>query len=52
MESIKIHGKDYVLVNSRIKKFRTDKKYNGFAATSDDEYDVVRKLVAPFTKKK
>ncbi len=30
MESIKIHGKDYVLVNSRIKKFRTDKKYNGF----------------------
>ena len=28
-----------------------DKKYNGFAATSDEEYDVVRKLIAPFTKK-
>ncbi|MBW1803851.1 MAG: phosphate/phosphite/phosphonate ABC transporter substrate-binding protein [Deltaproteobacteria bacterium] len=25
-----------------------DKKYDGFAATSDNEYDVVRKLVAPF----
>lgn len=25
-----------------------DKKYDGFAATSDAEYDVVRKLVAPF----
>ena len=28
-----------------------DKKYDGFAATSDEEYDVVRKLVAPFSKK-
>jgi phosphonate transport system substrate-binding protein len=27
-----------------------DKKYDGFAATSDAEYDVVRKLVAPFSK--
>jgi phosphonate transport system substrate-binding protein len=27
-----------------------DKKYDGFAATSDAEYDVVRKLVAPFQK--
>ena len=27
-----------------------DKKYDGFAATSDAEYDVVRKLVAPFKK--
>lgn len=27
-----------------------DKKYDGFAATSDREYDVVRKLVAPFNK--
>jgi len=27
-----------------------DKKYDGFAATSDEEYDVVRKLVAPFSK--
>ena len=27
-----------------------DKKYNGFAATSDSEYDVVRKLVKPFNK--
>jgi len=27
-----------------------DKKYDGFAATSDSEYDVVRKLVAPFKK--
>jgi phosphonate transport system substrate-binding protein len=25
-----------------------DKKYDGFAPTSDSEYDVVRKLVAPF----
>jgi len=25
-----------------------DKKYDGFAATSDQEYDIVRKLVAPF----
>ena len=25
-----------------------DKKYDGFAATSDGEYDVVRKLIAPF----
>lgn len=28
-----------------------DKKYNGFAATSDAEYDVVRKLIKPFEKK-
>lgn len=27
-----------------------DKKYDGFAPTSDNEYDVVRKLVAPFKK--
>ncbi len=27
-----------------------DKKYNGFAATSDAEYNVVRKLIAPFNK--
>ncbi len=27
-----------------------DKKYNGFAPTSDAEYDVVRKLIAPFNK--
>ena len=27
-----------------------DKKYDGFAATNDAEYDVVRKLVAPFEK--
>ena len=27
-----------------------DKKYDGFAATSDKEYDVVRKLIKPFTK--
>jgi len=27
-----------------------DKKYDGFAPTSDKEYDVVRKLVAPFKK--
>lgn len=29
-----------------------DKKYDGFAKTSDQEYDVVRKLVAPFGNKK
>lgn len=28
-----------------------DKKYNGFAATSDAEYDVVRQLIKPFIKK-
>lgn len=27
-----------------------DKKYDGFAATSDAEYDIVRKLIAPFDK--
>lgn len=27
-----------------------DKKYDGFADTSDKEYDVVRKLIAPFNK--
>lgn len=27
-----------------------DKKYDGFAATSDHDYDIVRKLVAPFYK--
>jgi phosphonate transport system substrate-binding protein len=27
-----------------------DKKYNGFAPTSDAEYDVVRKLIKPFVK--
>lgn len=28
-----------------------DKKYDGFAATSDHEYDVVKDLIAPFSKK-
>lgn len=27
-----------------------DKKYDGFAATNDQEYDVVRKLIKPFVK--
>ncbi len=27
-----------------------DKKYDGFAATNDTEYDVVRKLIKPFNK--
>ena len=27
-----------------------DNKYDGFAATNDDEYDVVRKLIKPFEK--
>jgi len=27
-----------------------DKKYNGFAPTSDQEYDIVRKLIKPFDK--
>ena len=27
-----------------------DKKYDGFAPTSDAEYDIVRKLIAPFNK--
>ena len=30
MKSIKIHGKDYVLVNSRIKEFRTNPKYENY----------------------
>ena len=29
-----------------------DKKYDGFAATSDAEYDVVRKLIKPFSGKR
>ena len=29
-----------------------DKKYNGFAPTSDAEYDVIRDLIKPFAKKK
>ena len=29
-----------------------DKKYNGFAATSDAEYDVIRRLIAPFETSK
>ena len=29
-----------------------DKKYDGFAATSDAEYDVVRKLIKPFVKQR
>lgn len=28
-----------------------DKKYNGFSATSDSEYDVIRELIKPFDKK-
>jgi len=28
-----------------------DKKYDGFATTSDAEYNIIRKLVAPFNKK-
>jgi phosphonate transport system substrate-binding protein len=28
-----------------------DQKYDGFAATSDAEYDVVRQLIKPFSKK-
>jgi hypothetical protein len=27
-----------------------DKKYNGFAPTNDEEYDIVRKLIKPFDK--
>ena len=27
-----------------------DKKYNGFSKTSDKEYDVIRDLIAPFSK--
>ena len=29
-----------------------DKKYDGFAPTSDAEYDIVRKLIEPFDKKR
>lgn len=29
-----------------------DKKYDGFAHTSDEEYNVVRELIRPFASKK
>ena len=43
MKSIKIHGKDYVLVNSRIKEFRTNPKYENYGLetikTLDDWFE-------------
>ena len=30
MKSIKIHGKDYILVNSRVKEFRSNPKYENY----------------------
>ncbi|MFK5915284.1 MAG: phosphate/phosphite/phosphonate ABC transporter substrate-binding protein [Woeseiaceae bacterium] len=41
--SLDKHNPDHLKVIKAI-----DKKYDGFAATSDAEYDVVRKLIAPF----
>jgi len=43
MKSIKIHGKDYVLVNSRINEFRTNPKYENYGLetvkTLDDWFE-------------
>ena len=39
MKSIKIHGKEYVLVNSRIKEFRTNPKYEGFGLKTKKTLD-------------
>ena len=39
MKSIKIHGKDYVLVNSRIKEFRSNPKYNDYGLETDKTLD-------------
>ncbi len=35
MKSIKIKNKDYVMVNERIKEFRTNEKYKGYKLVSD-----------------
>ena len=47
MESIKIHGKEYVLVNSRIIEFRTNPQYKGFGLettkTVDDWFESTSK---------
>jgi len=39
MKSIKIHGKDYVLVNDRIKEFRTNPKYNDYGLKTKKTLD-------------
>ncbi len=39
MKSIKIHGKDYVLVNSRIKEFRTNPKYDDYGLKTEKTLD-------------
>jgi len=39
MESIKIHGKEYVLVNSRIIEFRTNPQYKGFGLETTKTVD-------------
>ena len=39
MKSIKIHGKDYVLVNSRIKEFRSNPKYNDYGLKTKKTLD-------------
>ena len=39
MKSIKIHGKDYVLVNDRIKEFTTNPKYNDYGLETDKTLD-------------
>ena len=39
MKSIKIHGKDYVLVNDRIKEFTTNPKYNDYGLETNKTLD-------------
>ncbi len=39
MKSIKIHGKDYVLVNDRIKEFTTNSKYNDYGLETNKTLD-------------
>ena len=43
--SLDIHNPEHLAVIKAL-----DKKYDGFVATSDAEYDIVRKLISPFDK--
>ncbi len=50
MEKVRIKGKDYVMVNERIKHFRTQEKYKNWSLTSeiislDNESCVIKALV-------
>jgi hypothetical protein len=39
MKSIKIHGKDYVLINSRVKEFRANPKYDDYGIQTKKTLD-------------